>query len=122
MTTKELQEAITRWYEENPEERRILAFIDSEGPRKGTREGIVDQLGISAVSSAQMILEAEAESKEVKLTMQTYTMLKSMRAIEEISSSEEKDEAKEEPLAEEGSLTEEERQAVKRLLKNLLSN
>lgn len=122
MTTKELQEAITRWYEENPEERRILAFIDSEGPRKGTREGIVAQLGISAVSSAQMILEAEAESKEVKLTMQTYTMLKSMRAIEEISSSEEKDEAKEEPLAEEGSLTEEERQAVKRLLKNLLSN
>ena len=126
MTTEELQEAITRWYEENPEERRILAFIDSEGPRKGVREGMVAQLGISAASSARMILEAEAQSKEVKLTMHTYTILKSMEAIEGISLSYEEEEessteSDEEPLTEEG-ITEEERKTAKRLLRKILGN
>ena len=123
MTTEELQEAITRWYEENPEERRILAFIDIEGPREGVRKGSLALLGVSPVSAAQMLLESEDQSNRAKMIMHTYTMVKSMKAIEEISSSDEEEEssneAEEEPLAE-MEITKEERESVKSFLSKLL--
>lgn len=123
MTTKELQEAITRWHEENPEDRKILAFIDCEGQKGGVREGSLALLGVSPFSATQMLLEAEDQSNHAKLIMHTYTMVKSMKAIEEISSSdgEEKssNEAEEEPLAE-MEITKEERESVKSFLGKLL--